>query len=107
MSFVIKKSDRAPAITATLGDSSGVVVDLTGTSVKFIMTLAGAAVPKVNAAATIVSATGGQVSYSWGASDTDTAGLYRGEWEVTFAGGVKQTFPPDDFVYVLIEPDLA
>lgn len=105
--FVIKRNDRAPSIEGTLGLSDGTVVNLTGTSVKFIMTLAGATIPKINAAATIVDAINGEVSYSWGATDTDTAGLYRAEWEVTFAGGIKRTFPSDDFLYVRVLEDLA
>lgn len=105
--FVIKRNDRSPAITATLEAPAGTPVDLTSTSVKFIMTLAGGSTPKVNAAATIVSPTAGTVSYSWGATDTDTAGLYIAEWQVTFAGGIKQTFPPDDYLYVNVVADLA
>ena len=74
---------------------------------KFIMTLTGATVPKVNTGATVVSATAGTVRYDWASDDTNTAGLYRAEFEVTFAGGIKRTFPGDDYLYVQVLADLA
>jgi len=107
MSFTIKENDRSPAITGTL-TAGGAAVDISGTSVKFIMRLPGSTgSAKVDAAATIVSGTAGTVSYSWGATDTDTAGLYLAEWEVTFAGGIKRTWPAEDYLFVLVVPDLA
>jgi hypothetical protein len=106
MSFTIKQNDRSPAITSTL-TAGGAAVDISGTSVKFIMRAPGAGMAKVNAAATIVSGPAGTVSYSWGATDTDTAGLYAAEWEVTFAGGIKRTWPAEDYLYVNVVADLA
>jgi hypothetical protein len=107
--FNIKRNDRSPAFTATLEDADG-YIDLTGCTVKLVMSLAmtgSTPTPKVNAAATVTDTLGGAVSYSWGATDTDTAGLYVAEWEVTFAGGIKRTFPENDYLYVNITPDLA
>ena len=54
-----------------------------------------------------MSAEDGIVSYSWGATDTDTAGLYMAEWEVTFAGGIPMTFPRNGHLDVNVEPDLG
>ena len=54
-----------------------------------------------------MSAEDGIVSYSRGATDTDTAGLYMAEWEVTFAGGIPMTFPGNGHLYVNVEPDLG
>ena len=108
MSFCIKRNDRSPDYTATLEAPAGTPVNLTGTTVKFIMRAEGSSgSPKVSAAATVVSAADGTVKYSWGASDTDTAGHYQAEWEVTFAGGVKRTWPPEDYLYVTVVPDLG
>lgn len=107
MSFNIKRNDRSPSFTSTLEAPAGTPVDLTGCNVKFIMTKDGESSPKVNAAATIDSVLDGEVSYSWGVTDTDTAGLYRAEWEVTFAGGVKRTWPAEDYLYINVQADLA
>lgn len=101
MSFSIKQHDTSPSYTATLG------VNLTGATVKFIMRLPGSSSTKVSESATITGATAGQVQYAWASGDTDTAGLYAAEWEVTFAGGVKQTYPGEDYYYVNVVPDLG
>lgn len=107
MSFCIKRHDRNPPLSSVLEAPADTAVNLSGATVKFIMTLLGASSAKVNAAATIVSATGGSVTYAWGASDTDTSGLYIAEWEVTFGDGTKRTFPENDYLYVNVVADLA
>jgi hypothetical protein len=87
--FTIKANDRLPSIQATLS------ADLTtATSVNFIMksTGPGGAI-KVNAVATIVTPASGVVRYDWIAADTATPGSYQAEWQVTWTGGKKQTFP--------------
>lgn len=107
MSFSIKQHDRSPDFSVTLEAPVGTPVDLTGTTVTFLMTLVGATTAKVNTTATVDSAEDGEVSYAWGATDTDTAGLYRAEFQVTFAGGIKRTFPADDYLYVKVVSDLG
>lgn len=101
--FTIKANDRLPSIQATLSaDLSGV-----GTSVKFIMKSATGNTIKVNAAAVIVS-TGvtSVIRYDWLAVDTAVPGSYLGEWEVTFPGGKKQSFPTLTFHSIDILADL-
>lgn len=107
MSFNIKRNDRSPALSAVLEAPAGSPIDLTGTSVMFFMVLDGASSPKVSAAATLVDAANGSVEYDWLGTDTDTAGLYRAEFQVTFAGGVKRTFPEADYIYINVVPDLG
>lgn len=108
MSVVMKKNDRRPTMTSTL-TSDGEPINLTtASSVKFIMTPTTSTTPKVNAAASFdADRTTGGVSYSWAAVDTDTVGLFKAEWEITWGDGTKQTFPSDDYVYVKIVADLA
>ncbi|MGQ0669342.1 MAG: hypothetical protein ACT4PO_06680 [Actinomycetota bacterium] len=104
--FAIKKGDLEPAIKATLQDAAGAAVDLTGATVKFIMASLAATTPKILAAATITAATTGKVEYVWIGTDTDTDGRYRGEFEVTWASGKKQTFPSDGYVEIIVTEDL-
>lgn len=91
----IKRHDTAPAFTATLRDANGTVIDLTGASARFLMREPRARILKVNGAMTIPDAANGRVSYAWATGDTDTAGKYQVEVEVTFSDSTIQTFPND------------
>jgi hypothetical protein len=104
MSWPIKKGDREPAFTSQLL-VAGEPVNLTGRSVRFLMRHAVTGTLKVNAAATIVDAENGRVSYAWAAGDTDTPGLYKAEWEV-MSGGLRRTFPPRGYLHIEVVEDL-
>lgn len=102
--FYIKRGDTSPSLRYTLDPAT---VDLTGASVQFQWRLRGGAT--VNSrAATIVTATGTpEVQHTWAAGDTDVAGLYEGEFRVTFAGGAVETFPNVGFIDLRIEEDVS
>lgn len=107
--FVLKRGDLLPIITATLTDAAGAVVDLTGAAgVKFILRQVSADTAKVNAAAAVVSAAAGEVSYTWVSADVDTPGVYYAEWQVTWTTGSKpQTYPNGGHQVVKIVGDLG
>lgn len=105
--FTIKQGDLLPAISASLTDSTGAAVDLTGASAAFVLRSSTAAAPVVNAAATVTAATAGKVSYSWATGNTGTAGDYQAEWIITFPGGGKQTFPSVGYTSVSIQENLS
>lgn len=105
--FHIKQNDRKEPFNATLKDSSGVAVDLTGATVLFRLRQFGAAAAKVNASAAIISAAAGTVRYSWASGDTDSPGEYEAEFQVTFSDGTIQTFPNAGVLSVLIHPEVA
>jgi hypothetical protein len=107
MTFYIKQNDTSPAMLATLQDAQGSGVDITGASVRFHMRPIGSAHVTVDAAATIVDAESGDVRYDWQADDTDTAGSYQAEFEVTYADASIETFPNNDYIRVDIISDIT
>lgn len=103
----IKQDQRGPELFATL-TANGIAQNLTGATVKFSMESTRTGTIKVNAGTvTIVDAATGQVKYSWQATDTDTPGLYRAEFEVTGLSVTPVRFPSDEFLYVLVLPKVA
>lgn len=109
LGFTIKRNDRREPIVRTLKGSNGLPVDLSSASaVKFIMISLADGSTKVNAAAIIINpATNGQVQYNWAAGDTDTAGYYSAEWEVTYQDTTKQSFPNDGKLIIHVNADLG
>jgi hypothetical protein len=95
--FEIPKGRLLPILTATLTDAVG-AINLTGATVRFQMRAPGATTFKVDAAATVVSAAAGQVSYSWTGADTDTPGLYVAWFEVTYSGPAPLNAPEPPMV---------
>jgi hypothetical protein len=104
--FQIKRGDTRPALDATLSDSSG-ELSLAGASVLFVMKKPGCAEPVLKKAASVIDAELCKVRFIFGEGDTDTAGAYSGEFEVTFADGGRWTFPTSGFVPIQIYPDLG
>lgn len=105
--ITLKQHDRLPVLLAALKNPDGSAVNLAGAAVKFIMKLPTTTATKINTAATITSASTGGVSYGWAAADTDTAGQYQAEFEVTFSGGLIQTYPNGGYLGVNILADLG
>lgn len=102
----LKRNDTAPFFTATCTDSAGDAVDISNSTVRFHMRDTSGAI-KVDAAAEIVSGPAGTVKYEWTADDTDQAGFFQAEVEVTFADGTIRTFPTTKHALVLIVGDIA
>ena len=102
-----KRHDTAPPIQGQLTYlSTGQPPDLTGATVQFVMTAKSGTTPKVNAAATVVSALSGTVQYPPIAADTDTAGDFVAEFQVTFPDGSVETFPNPAYIAITITADL-
>ena len=100
-----KQGDTWPAITATLKNKDGTAINLTGATVNFHGKRAGAA--EIDAAATVTDAAGGTVSYTLLAADTDIAGEFEIEWEITFATGSTQRVPTDRNDILIVVPYVA
>lgn len=110
----MKVGDTGPPLRRTLIDANnGLPMDLTGASVKLIMTEENGD-PKINAAMSIeYPPTAGIVRYDWQTGDSDSAGNFPCEIQVTKLSGEIVTFPPGDFepgkryIYVLMTEDLG
>ena len=106
--FFIKRNDTIPYLDGALQDDRGRPVDLTGATVVFHMRDTADDSIKINASGvTILSATRGEVRYSWSATNTNTAGNYEGEFQVTFSGGNIHTFPNNGYINVIILEDVV
>lgn len=109
VTFFIKQHDRRPLLTVSCLDNAGMPVSLESASqVKFYMK-SGESL-KVSASATPdpdQDLNPGVVTYAWALGDTDTAGRYKAEFEVTWSDGTPQTFPTSDYLVVIIKADLG
>ena len=106
--FYIKQNDTRPELDVFLRDDKDRTINVTGATVMFNMRNASDNIVKVNAGSvTTVSSTSGRVKYSFSTADTDTAGNFDGEFQVTFVGGQVETFPNDGYIKVIITDDVA
>ena len=80
--------DRNPPIREEI-TSGGAAYNLTGATVAFQMRDPRSGTFKVNTSATVDDAAGGLVSYAWGATDLDTAGIFVVSWAVTVGSKVQ------------------
>lgn len=111
--FTIKHGDLAPPLQATLTDSKGQAMNLTGQlGITFQMKLRQHAqndeVPlKVDAAGAVVGpATDGVVQYDWVGADTDEVGDYIAEFKVIQSDGKPRTVPNPTFITVRVVSDI-
>jgi hypothetical protein len=105
-SYTWKQNDTGPTNITTLLDRDGNAANLTGaTAVRFHMRRGGDI--KIDASAEVVDEATGQVRYLRTAADTDTAGDFEAEYEVTYSNGHVQTFPEDGYIGVSIIDDVA
>ena len=106
MAFRIKTNDTGPVLSVTLTDANGNGIGLAGASARFHMKAFGATSLKIDAPATIIDDVNGVVKYDWVAGDTDTAGTYYGEIEVTYGDATVETFPNNGYFTIIIKEDL-
>jgi hypothetical protein len=103
--FTLRQGDTRTAIKATLLDSSGQPVNLTGATVSFLMGRNGTQV--INRYATIHDAVNGVVWSVWNPGETDVPGFYHAEFKVTFSDGSVESYPNSGSIKVIIEPDVT
>lgn len=109
--FDIKQGDLGPSLEFTCQDATGAAVLIQSYPVRFIMRSQKTGIVKVSAdAQNLDDGTAnnrGKGRYDWQAGDTDTAGLYDCEVQVTFPGSKPQTFPNGGYKTVRVWDDLG
>lgn len=105
MAFRIKTNDTSPKLAVTLEDALGNPIGLAGCTARFHMKAFGASSLKIDAEVSIDDVNS-IVEYSWQAGDTDTAGTYYGEIEVTYGDNSVETFPNSGYFTIIIKEDL-
>jgi len=111
--FTIKRNDLLPKLEAILKDGNNDPVDLTAaTDIVFHMRFEKESTLKIQDGEVDIDLdpTTGKVSYEWQGgttSDTDTEGIFLGEFSVTWTGGKEQTFPSAGYINIEIYEDLA
>jgi hypothetical protein len=109
--ITIKRNDAGKVLSGQFLNAAGTAVNCSAfTSAKIFMKKGSTL--KIDSTFTFTNAATGSWSYTCTADDVDTSGNYQMEFEVGFAGGVKQTFPthPDKkrrYLQILIENDLG
>lgn len=98
--FVIKQFNTLPSLEATLLDSNGIAVNLTGASISFSMRSLDDETNVVTGDAFILNAALGKVVFQWAAGNTDVSGAYIAEFDVTFSNGGKESFPNSDYIQI-------
>lgn len=111
--FTIKQGDLAPPLQATLTDSAGQALNLTGAlSITFQMKERqhadnDAVALKVDAAGSVVGdPTLGVVKYDWLGSDTADIAEYIAEFKVVQSDGKPRTVPNPSFITVRVVGDI-
>lgn len=111
--FPMKRNDTDPAYRVQLYDidenGTQTVANLgIGSSVVFNMTpLAGGPAKVDRGTVTINDAASGDVEYRWQSGDTNEAGVFRTEFEVTFSNGRRRTYPREGYGKIKIDEDLG
>lgn len=103
--FSIKRNDTLPVIVEYLSSDVGPINLASAIQVKFH--LKKGSTVKVNGVASVLDAVNGKVEYAWVPTDTDTAGEYKREWEITFPSGVMTVPNAEDGYCVTVTGDLA
>lgn len=104
--ITIKRGDTRNCIKAVFKDANGAPIDLTGCAANFHMApLNRPAI--ISRAVHIQDVATGEVWVVWAPGETDTAGVYRAEFEVLYDDGKIETFPNDGYISIQIIEDLG
>ncbi len=104
--WILKQGDTHPPQVVALRYDDDTPIDLTGSTVRFMMIAAsGTVVADRNV--TVSNPSAGEVTIDWQAQETAEAGFYTAEFEITTSMGKKQRVPGDRYITVEILPRLV
>lgn len=103
--IVIKQGDLKPTLKGTCKDADGNVIDVSGASIGFYMWDRDGNSIIDNGPVNKIDGPNGKVEYKWQSGDTETIGVYHGEFVAQFSDG-EMTIPNDGFISITIEDDL-
>lgn len=107
LDFNIRRTDTLPSVSGSLLDPDSNPVDLAGATVEFVWRLStDAKSSAVSGSAVVVDTTNGVVRFDWSSGETDVAGIYVGEFEVTFADTNQLTVPTTGSLRFRIHDDV-
>lgn len=95
--YAIKEGDTARRVIDEL-KLDGIPLDLTNTSVWFVMISGADHTVYLEQPAVVVDALKGKVTYAFKAAETAKAGLYNCEWLVKYPSGTQLTVPDNESV---------
>lgn len=110
--FRIKRNDTLPKLQVnvitkgTLGQLEGYSFIDTGTTATFTMVDDCSNTKVYDQPVQIICISGGTLQYSWQESDTDTEGIYYGEFKITFSSGDKISIPTQGGIKIEILKDI-
>lgn len=95
--FLVKAGDSLPIPEGTLRGGDGNPINGSGATVRFHMRPLGASSWTIDAPAVWTDQAGGVAHYSWQPGDTDDAGTYEFEFQVTFSDATILSFPNEGY----------
>jgi len=104
MTVTIKRNDTKQTVDYQCLNLDGTVENLVDTTVVFNMGTD--RILMTHGTATITDAANGKVSYQLTDQDTLNAGVFKGEFQVTYVDGKQKTFPSDGYIYINIEQNV-
>lgn len=104
----LRRNDLQPYYYGKVLDANGAPVDITDAAIVANMVNESTKVLKITAGACTLNAdpATGKFHYAWQAGDTDTAGKFDIEFQITPSSGGKFTVPARGKAKVVIMPDL-
>jgi len=109
--FKIKRNDTLPTLQVSIGTSGNlnqkIGYDLSGVSAVTFTMIDSCSNSKIyDQPVQIVCSSGGTIQYSWQDGDTDTIGLFYGEFELRYSTGQKLSIPTQGSIKIEIIKDL-